>query len=402
MGLDINIVIGANYGDEGKGLVTNDLTKGKDTLVVLTNGGPQRGHTVLYDGTRHIFHHFGSGTLKGAASYFAEEFMVNPAVFVKESAELGYFPKSFASEYCRMTTVFDMIGNSLRNLGRASTDSTGYGILETIERYEDTKKHFMYLGEFLKVSKEKKKAELNNIRVYYLEKFYPLLKDASKFNHKQIRETYELLYDEDLIGAFLEDTEIFAKRVKISPIDKAAKQFSQVIFEQGQGLGIDKEADKTYGTPTRTGSTIPTKYLILFNKLNMIDSVNRYYVTRSYITRHGDGELPDEDTAYEFKHGVKDKTNIHNIYQGSIRFAPFTANSIADLAARINKDIKGNNTPNINIKDNLVMTHYTNKSIYVLKSINNLIISPSCEVYISTQEDKKFEKVEKINPLYTK
>jgi adenylosuccinate synthase len=267
----------------------------------------------------------------------------------------------------------------------------------------------MHLGEFLKVSKEKKKVELHNICVYYLEKFYPLLKDASKFNHKQIKETYNLLYDEGLIGAFLEDVEIFAKRVKISPIDKVAKQFSQVIFEQGQGLGIDKEADKTYGTPTRTGSTIPIKYLMLFDKLNMIDSVNRYYVTRSYITRHGDGELPDEDTAYEFKHGVKDKTNVHNIYQGSIRFAPLTIKGVADLAARINKDIQDNNIPdiniknslaNMNIKDNLVMTHYTNKSIRELKAISNFIISPSCEVYVSTQEDKELEKAEKIFPLY--
>lgn len=57
--MNYSAVIGANYGDEGKGLVTDWLTmNGGKTLNVLTNGTCQRGHTVEHaDGKRHVFHH---------------------------------------------------------------------------------------------------------------------------------------------------------------------------------------------------------------------------------------------------------------------------------------------------------------------------------------------------------
>ena len=56
-------VIGAGYGDEGKGLVVDALAHaaGPGTIVVRTNGGAQAGHSVQTpDGRRHVFHHVGS------------------------------------------------------------------------------------------------------------------------------------------------------------------------------------------------------------------------------------------------------------------------------------------------------------------------------------------------------
>lgn len=87
---DIKIVIGANFGDEGKGKLTDYYTKNADNcIVVCSNGGAQRGHTVLKsDGTRHVFHHFGSGTLNGADTYLPEDFILNPLVFREEWEEL--------------------------------------------------------------------------------------------------------------------------------------------------------------------------------------------------------------------------------------------------------------------------------------------------------------------------
>ena len=66
---DVSIIIGANYGDEGKGRMSDYLANkaiqaGQSTITILSNGGAQRGHTVVLDnGFTHIFHHFGSGTL---------------------------------------------------------------------------------------------------------------------------------------------------------------------------------------------------------------------------------------------------------------------------------------------------------------------------------------------------
>lgn len=73
------IVIGANFGDEGKGLMTdyfaNEAKKqGKSCLVVCHNGGSQRGHTVVSpSGIRHVFHHFGSGSFEGADTYLSSK-----------------------------------------------------------------------------------------------------------------------------------------------------------------------------------------------------------------------------------------------------------------------------------------------------------------------------------------
>ena len=48
--IKIEAVIGANYGDEGKGLLTDFICKNNsDSLVVMTNGGSQRGHTVEHE-----------------------------------------------------------------------------------------------------------------------------------------------------------------------------------------------------------------------------------------------------------------------------------------------------------------------------------------------------------------
>ena len=84
------IVVGANYGDEGKGLVTHILTSelynnNEKILNILYNGGCQRGHTVDYaNDDRHVYKHFGSGTLDGADTYFNKDFMLNPTQFMEE------------------------------------------------------------------------------------------------------------------------------------------------------------------------------------------------------------------------------------------------------------------------------------------------------------------------------
>lgn len=92
MDREIKVVIGASYGDEGKGFMTDYFCKKADKpcITVLHNGGSQRGHTVISpDGRRHVFHHFGSGTFNGSDTYFADSFIVNPMVFAQEYKELN-------------------------------------------------------------------------------------------------------------------------------------------------------------------------------------------------------------------------------------------------------------------------------------------------------------------------
>ena len=57
------VVIGAQFGDEGKGRVTDYYAAevGRDGIVIRFNGGAQAGHTVVApEGLRHVFSHVGS------------------------------------------------------------------------------------------------------------------------------------------------------------------------------------------------------------------------------------------------------------------------------------------------------------------------------------------------------
>ena len=83
---EIKVVIGSNWGDEGKGLFTDYFSsQHKDGIVVRFNGGSQASHTVTTsDGNRHAFSHFCSGTLSGLPSYLSSFFIANPILFRKE------------------------------------------------------------------------------------------------------------------------------------------------------------------------------------------------------------------------------------------------------------------------------------------------------------------------------
>ena len=69
-----SIVIGLGFGDEGKGITTSYLCKKLEgtKIVVRFNGGHQAGHTVVFNGKRHIFSSWGSGTLQGIPTYWSE------------------------------------------------------------------------------------------------------------------------------------------------------------------------------------------------------------------------------------------------------------------------------------------------------------------------------------------
>ncbi len=94
------VVIGANFGDEGKGLVTDYFSAQENSIVVRFNGGAQAGHTVVRpDGVSHVHGHFGSGTLNGSPTYLSRHFVSHPHWFYEELEllkKIGIEPKVYA------------------------------------------------------------------------------------------------------------------------------------------------------------------------------------------------------------------------------------------------------------------------------------------------------------------
>lgn len=326
----LDLVIGANYGDEGKGRTVNWLAS-KDSLVVLTNGGAQRGHTVLHDGMRHVFHHFGSGTLKGAVSYASAEFILNPLQFKQEYLELqalGITPKLYIDPWCRLTTPYDMMANILRSEAKGEHDSTGFGIWETTTRYQAlplTDRIARYSVQTAKQLRE----QFEEIRKYYCN--LELVQQSTSELKALFTEQNEIITN------FIDDLRFMLCHTEIKSFYELCNTFDHIICEQGQGLGLDSQADVLYGTPSRTGSPIAIELIAsaeIYSKFEIDFAVTKYYVTRSYLSRHGAGELEGEDTTLHFT----DETNQPNKFQGSIRFALFSEKTLADMLDRIECD----------------------------------------------------------------
>lgn len=330
--IDIAIVIGANYGDEGKGKMTDYLAsqaivQNKKTIVVCSNGGAQRGHTVQLDnGYRHIFHHLGSGTLAGADTYLPQTFIVNPMIFMKEYNELlnsplgrdtSLWPKIFVNPDCLISTPFDMMNNQIIEENRTHRHgSCGVGIWETILRQGAT------FYEMSQMTDEEMFNYLKWVRDTYSSKRLLDKKIKAILSNKW----KDIYYNDQLIRNYIEDFRMFCLITHCSS-DDILTGYDKIIFENGQGLLIDYDSDPVYSTPSHTGLEIPLKMIdILKLRLKLhkdikIPAVEIYYITRSYYTRHGMGNLMYECDAKDISElNLNTETNQFNTNQGIFRY----------------------------------------------------------------------------------
>ncbi len=78
------VVVGAQWGDEGKGKIVDILTEYAD-VVVRFQGGNNAGHTIYVDGEKYVFHLIPSGILrKGKKCVLGNGVVIDPAVLLEE------------------------------------------------------------------------------------------------------------------------------------------------------------------------------------------------------------------------------------------------------------------------------------------------------------------------------
>ena len=56
----VDVILGLQWGDEGKGKIVDVLTKNYD-IIARFQGGPNAGHTLIFDGNKHVLHTIPSG-----------------------------------------------------------------------------------------------------------------------------------------------------------------------------------------------------------------------------------------------------------------------------------------------------------------------------------------------------
>ena len=314
-------VIGKNFGDEGKGFTCSRLASSlKNALIIKHNGGGQAGHTVEDpEGKwRFIHHQIGAGAEYHVSTLFAESFM--PDLFqlgkeVKAFTELfGFRPILYSEKNVRVTTVEDVLLNMGAELARGKNrhGSCGMGIEECVQR--NAAGYGITVEELAIWSNQELLDRLKHIRKEYTERRAKILGIQASNPY------YEMLNNETVLENFVEEVKENVKLLSLVDADrKWLEEFQHLIFETGQGLLLDQdyEAYAPHLTSSKTGIHNPA----IFLEKRGLSLEEAIYVTRPYVTRHGNGPLPCEVDRSELPGVGEDLTNQPNEWQGTLRYA---------------------------------------------------------------------------------
>lgn len=314
-------VIGAGYGDEGKGRTVNDLLEGVDprtALVVRHNSSAQAGHTVVHGGRRHVFSHFGSGTLRGVPTYLGSKFILHPLEFIHEYHELeglGICPEMWCDLSCSVTTPYDTAANQLLETLRGTErhGSCGVGFGQTIERALDDYKTVINAADIIRGDHYNK---IGLVKAYYTERFGDFM-PTDKIDVKLWFRAIDVLRGILLHGRAID---VFKKET--------------VIFEGAQGLLLDQNNHAAFPHVTRCSTGLPD-ILDEATRLQRDEGIHVHYVMRPYMTRHGAGPLANEVYSPPVEK-FEDLTNKPNQWQGNLRFGLMNPDA---MISTIQKDL---------------------------------------------------------------
>lgn len=299
----MNAVLGGLFGDCGKGRVVDWLCSRSPTPpgVVRFSGGHQAAHRVVLGDKEHIFAHFGSGTLRGAPTYWSSYCPVAPTHLVNELEVLrgiGVNPVLYVDGKCAVTTPYDIGWGRCEQTTMKQHGSCGMGIYATWKRERDGC-HFLFEDI---LHPEVVQLRLRQIKAYYRGTVADGLEEQFVEDCKQI-------------AALIEERQ-FQLCYGYPEFHRQARR-GEVVFEGSQGLLLDQ----SYGffphvTPSNTGTQ---------NVIEMLGespaNLTTWLVTRAYATRHGNGPfVPFESPEYEIKN--PEEKNLDSGPQGKFRTGP--------------------------------------------------------------------------------
>ena len=314
-------VIGKNFGDEGKGFTCSRLASSlKKSLIIKHNGGGQAGHTVEDpEGKwRFIHHQIGAGAEYHVPTLFSDSFM--PDLFqlgkeVKDFTELfGFQPILYSEKNARITTIDDVLLNMGAEVARGKNrhGSCGMGIEECVQR--NAARYGITVKELATMTKQDLLHRLKQIRKEYMGRRAEILGIQAPNPY------YVMLNNETVLENFVEEVKENVKFLTLVDADrKWLEEFQHLIFETGQGLLLDQdyEAYAPHLTSSKTGIHNPA----IFLEKRGLSLEEAIYVTRPYVTRHGNGPLPCEVNRSELPGVGEDLTNQPNEWQGTLRYA---------------------------------------------------------------------------------
>jgi len=278
-------VIGLQWGDEGKGKITDYFAEKVD-CVVRYQGGNNAGHTIVAGGKEYKFHLIPSGVVQRKKVVIGNGVVVDPAVLLKEIEMLqggGMEPDLMVSDRAHVIMPYHrMLDGAEENLlGNKKVGTTGRGIGPC---YSDKiARHGIRMGDLLsedilrekmeRISPVKKKI----LRVYGME-----------VDMEEIMREY-LFYGERL-RSYIDDTIYYLNSI----IDE-----KQILFEGAQGFLLDID----YGTYPYVTSSNPVAGGICTGAGVSPKKIEKIIgVCKAYTTRVGMGPMPTEERGKEGEH----------------------------------------------------------------------------------------------------
>ena len=277
--MTVTTIIGAQWGDEGKGKITDYLADGSK-VVARSQGGNNAGHTIVIDGKKHKLHLLPSGILrKDIISVIGNGVVVNPDVLLKELNNLGIERGPlFISDRAHVIMPYHKLldGGEESSKGKSMIGTTGNGIGPC---YSDKASRIgIRMGDIMD----------DDLIVERLEKALP--RNLALLDHYGIKNslTIDRLFEicrnwRESLGEFITDASLL--------INQHIDNGESVLLEGAQGVHIDIE----YGTyPFVTSSSPTTAGAALGSGIapSKIDKV--VGVTKAYLTRVGSGPFPTE------------------------------------------------------------------------------------------------------------
>jgi adenylosuccinate synthase len=292
-----SIVLGTQFGDEGKGSMTAELcSKSKNPLVIRFNGGHQAGHTVLYNNIRHTFSSFGSGTLHNVPTYWSEYCTFYPTAVFNEwhkLNELGIKPKLFVNPLAPVTTPYDILAN-IAEESKNNHGSVGVGFGTTLKRHEAYYK--LYFNDLF--NKTILEGKLLSIRHYYKDILNTKVEEEVKKWFSNIQ--------------FLIENKIITKE------QPQFVKYDHLIFEGAQGILLDQDFG-FFPNVTRSNTTSKNAYNIIKSLKLPVSDVNIFYMTRPYQTRHGVGFMTNRNYPEPVLINTENEINKNGGHQGIFR-----------------------------------------------------------------------------------
>ena len=281
--MSLDLLLGLQWGDEGKGKIVDAITSDYD-IIARFQGGPNAGHTIEFDGHKHVLHTIPSGIFnQGAINIIGNGVVIDPAIFLNEINGLKKFninlnSKLFISKRAHLILPTHKIidATSEASKGKKKIGSTLKGIGPTY--MDKTGRNGIRVGDIIDDNWQKKYNSLKEKHLSLISNFNQSVDidlnklEAEFFEGIKCLKSFNLIESENYLN-------------------KSIKKGKRILAEGAQGSLLDIDFG-TYPFVTSSNTTSAGACSGLGVPPNKIKNIRGIF--KAYTTRVGSGPFPTE------------------------------------------------------------------------------------------------------------